>query len=72
MSDVRGLAIYAGDGETEAWVMSEPNEVVLGVEGDFCYLVEDYVRVVSVVDSPLGSIEANKTDNTEVSCGGYP
>lgn len=71
-SDVRSLAIYAGDGETEAGVMSEPNEVVLGVEGDFCYLVEDDARVVGVVDNPLGSIEASKTDNTEVSCGGYP
>ena len=71
-SNVRSLAIHSCDGETEAGVMSEPNEVVLGVESDFCYLVEDDARVVSVVDSPLGSIEANKTDNAEVSGGGYP
>ena len=41
MSDVRSLTIHTSDGKTEAWVMGEPNEVVLGVEGDFCYLVEN-------------------------------
>ena len=64
------VAVHAGDGEAEAGVMGEPDEVSLRVEGDFRHLVEDDARVVGVIDCPLGSIEAGKADSTEVSGGG--
>ena len=64
------VAVQVGDGETEAGVMGEPDEVMEGVEGDFRDFVEDDAGVVGVIDSPLGSIEAGKADNAEVSGGG--
>ena len=64
------VAVQSGDGEAEPGVMGEPDEVMEGVEGDFRDFVEDDARVVGVIDSPLGSIEAGKADNVEVSGGG--
>ena len=52
--------------------MGKPDEVVVGIEGDFRHLVEGDARVVGVVDGPLGSIETDKADNAEVTGGVQP
>ena len=49
--------------------MGEPNEVAVGVKGDFRYLIEGDAWVVSVVSRPCGSVVADETD---VIGGGYP
>ena len=66
------VAVQVGDGETEAGVMGEPDEVMEGVEGDFRDFVEDDAGVVGVIDSPLCFIEADEADNAEISSSGYP
>ena len=68
--DCCDVTVHAGNGEPEAWVVGEPDEVTLWVEGDFRDFIEDDAGVVGVIDSPLGSIEARKADNAEVSGGG--
>ena len=67
--DARCLAVHAGDGEAEAWIMGEPDEVAVGVEGDFRHLVEGDARVVGVVGCPCSSVVADKAD---VTGSGYP
>ena len=64
------MTVHSGNGEPEARVMGEPDEVSLGVDVDFRHLVEDDAGVVGVIDSPLGSIEAGKADSAEVTSGG--
>ena len=39
-ADGGGLAVHAGDGEAEAGVLGEPDEVTAGIEGDFRHLIE--------------------------------
>ena len=49
--------------------MSKPDEVTLGVEGDFGDLIDGDSRIVGVVGRPFGLAEA---DQANVTGGCYP